>query len=235
MHSSLFETFHCYFSHVISHYVVSLIVFSTKQFEKRIQSLSIFKSYLKLNRSIPKLYRENFIRNRTHLVVIYIQLLLYVQKKENTTKNMRLRVSLMYFLMVVSRLLVIIILWPHWNVLITIPKKFSMTNNTATDILATNLNLLSLRYFSHTTKLPNIIHEEEKKREKWLLRRNYVRCCKTIGPDVRHILICIVHSTADIIQRQKLIKIQFSCSWWIYKTFPSSQLFSISILSNKRD
>lgn len=96
--------------------------------KKRIQSLSIFKSYLKLNRSIPKLYRENFIRNRTHLVVIYIQLLLYVQKKENTTKNMRLRVSLMYFLMVVSRLLVIIILWPHWNVLITIPKKFSMTN-----------------------------------------------------------------------------------------------------------
>lgn len=41
---------------------------------------------------------------------------------------MRLSVFLLLFLMVVSRLLVIIILWPHWNFLITIPKKFSMTN-----------------------------------------------------------------------------------------------------------
>lgn len=63
------------------------LFFSTKQFKKRIQSLSIFKSYLKLNRSIPKLYRENFIRNRTHLVVIYIQLLLYVQKKRIQQKT----------------------------------------------------------------------------------------------------------------------------------------------------
>lgn len=90
------------FSHE-PHYLFPLIVFNTSlKHTEKIQLLSIFKPYLKVNRSITKICRErNFIcSSATFYVVIYIQLVFYVKKKKTTTKNVKnMQLNFCFFLL----------------------------------------------------------------------------------------------------------------------------------------